>query len=532
MTDDFSRRIASIASGFSDDDVFIIGKAPSIDQVDVDGIAGGLIINLNDSEAIAQGQVCLFHHRWVVESLDRLGFGGQHYFTDQTDDLPPSMPTPHTLEFVPFTPERADLLLFRFLEPRLYLEEILFVSAIRLARFVAAERKRSLNVFLLGFDFAVTGGSHSRHIDFDYSRDSEGYRDSLIRRQEQHLIDVLHLLDETGATDIKLTHVGTRSYSRLNVDQFNYARRQRKHAVQRRRGSTSVPPPRQTTDDRDRVLVVAELTTNHFGDIDRLVTMVRLAAKAGADLVKVQKRDVEGFYSAEQLASPYRSPFGTTFGDYRRQLELTDEAFAALDAECRAHGIDWFASVLDLASFRALHRYRKRLLKLPSTISEHRDLHAAVASAHRGEIVVSTGYTDASFEAHVIDTFSGNERLYLLQTNSAYPTPPQDCSVSVIRHYRDLGHKSPNVVPGYSSHDLGSLGSLLAVAAGARMLEKHVKLGDTEWAHFDSVALDLATTAFTDYVKDVRLAEVMCGDETKRVNPSEHHKYFLRPDRQ
>ncbi|WP_312418923.1 N-acetylneuraminate synthase family protein, partial [Shinella sp.] len=88
------------------------------------------------------------------------------------------------------------------------------------------------------------------------------------------------------------------------------------------------------------------------GDRGRLERMVRAARAAGADYVKVQKRDVETFYSPEQLAAPYKSPFGTTFADYRRQLELSADDFVFLDGLCKRLGIGWFASLLDEPSYR------------------------------------------------------------------------------------------------------------------------------------------------------------------------------------
>ena len=115
-----------------------------------------------------------------------------------------------------------------------------------------------------------------------------------------------------------------------------------------------------------------------------------------------------------------------------------------------------------------------------------------------------------------------------MQCNSAYPTPAHDCHIGVIRHYRDLSQDHPHIVPAYSSHDFGATASTLAVAAGARMVEKHVKLGNTEWAHFDAVALDLTTSEFSDYVSAIREAEVIIGSEEKKVNESEHHKYFRK----
>lgn len=58
------------------------------------------------------------------------------------------------------------------------------------------------------------------------------------------------------------------------------------------------------------------------------------------------------------------------------------------------------------------------------------------------------------------------------------------------------------------------------------MVEKHVKLGNTDWAHFDAVAVDLTTTDFRDYVTKIREAEEMIGTGAKKVNKSEHHKYL------
>ncbi|RZJ39881.1 MAG: N-acetylneuraminate synthase, partial [Brevundimonas sp.] len=141
-------------------------------------------------------------------------------------------------------------------------------------------------------------------------------------------------------------------------------------------------------------------------------------------------------------------------------------------------------------------------------------------------VVLSTGMTDTTFETWVLENFTQMETLYLMQANSAYPTPQHDCHVAVVRHYHELSLKYPKVVPAFSSHDFGWFGSALAAAAGARMIEKHVKLGNTEWAHFDAVAVDLTTPAFKEYVDKIREAEVVLGSAEKKVNESEHHKYF------
>ena len=263
------------------------------------------------------------------------------------------------------------------------------------------------------------------------------------------------------------------------------------------------------------VEIVAELTTNHHGDRERLEHMIRLSADAGADYVKLQKRDVETFYTQEALAKPYDSPFGLTFRDYRHQLELNAEDFVFVDRLCGELGIGWFASVLDRPSYEFMQEFNPGLIKLPSTISEHIGFLEYVAENCEDGVVISTGMTGVSYESFILSAFGRAKKLYILQCNSAYPTPPDHCNVGVISHYRDLSLVDPRIVPGYSSHDIGSMGSMAAVAAGARMIEKHVKIGNTAWAHFDDVALDLADGTFGAFVTDIRQAEVLCGSDAK-----------------
>ena len=185
--------------------------------------------------------------------------------------------------------------------------------------------------------------------------------------------------------------------------------------------------------------------------------------------------------------------------------------------------------MLDWNSYVFLQEFDIPLLKLPSTISNHKNYLLKVGEDFSGDLVISTGFTDATYEQFVLDNFvSEDRRLFLLQCTSSYPTPPEACQVSVVRHYDELASsKYNNLYSGYSSHDVGSLGCMLAVAAGAKMLEKHVKLGDLDWIHFDGVAIDLYNNKFKDFVHDVRKAEVMCGSKNKTIHSQEHHKYVV-----
>lgn len=472
--------------------------------------SNALVIGLNDAERIAPCDITIYHDPWVNEALELNNWRSRLYIT--TTDCSVSNKNVIQAQYVPSAQEGTDMMMSRLVsdEPSrdFVIEDVLFLSALRLARVISKIRGRQQTVYMVGFDFSAEKGFASA-IGHDFAPSEIGERAARITPQEYYFVNTLYMLRDS---DIEVCHVGTRSFSRLTSSELN-ALFLPKH------GSVF-------SDNPDRALIVAELTTNHFGDRNRLERMVRAAKAAGADLIKVQKRDVETFYSEEQLSRKYVSPFGNTFRDYRLALELDAEDFRFLDELCKELGIDWFASVLDEKSYEFIRQFSPRLIKLPSTISEHTSYLQHVADSYDGSVVLSTGMTDEQYESWVLATFQKCNKLYLLQCNSAYPTPLHDCDIGVIRHYRDLSQRHTKILPGYSSHDFGWMASALAIAAGAKMVEKHVKFGNTEWAHFDAVAMDLTTSEFADFVAKIREAEIILGSESKKVNESEHHKYF------
>lgn len=506
--DEFSTLIKNIESIYSTDTIFILGKGPSADLVRPEMFTSSLVIGINDAERLAPTDVTIFHAPWVEKALSESGFRSRLYLAPAP--FPSGGRDVLVCPFVPLTQASSDLMMQRFLSEQFSIEEVLFISALQLARKVAQMRGRKQTVYLVGFDFDAAAG-YSKLFGQASPEGTDDMRSLRISPQEHYFVHALYMLRDAP---IEVKHVGTRSFSALTSDDLNDA------LAGRAKPATSTPG--------SHVAIVAELTTNHFGDRSRLERMIRASHAAGADYVKLQKRDVEGFYTPEQLASPYVSPFGPTFGDYRRQLELDRDDFAFVDALCKELGLGWFASVLDQPSFDYMLDLNPAMMKLPSTISEHTDFLGYVAGNYGGKVVLSTGMTDESYEKLVLQKFLKCEQLYLLQCNSAYPTPMEDCNVAVVRHYHELSRTEPRIIPGYSSHDFGWQASALAVAAGARMLEKHVKLGNTEWAHFDAVAVDLTTPQFREYTRQIRETEVILGSDTKKVNSSEHHKYFRK----
>jgi sialic acid synthase SpsE len=514
MQDSLQEKIKAIASRCESNDVFIIGKGPSADGVECDALPPGFIINLNDSERIRAGDVGIFSANWVRQSLEEEGFRCGFYLAGKP--LPRSV-SHEVLPSIPPELDHHELNILRIERREFFDESFVLLNAFKIAMRISELKEKPINVYLIGFDFSTIGGSLSKKVGVDNSGAPADERNAIISGQEHDFRQCLAYF--RAGKILNIAHVGNKDYSTLTISEFNREVVGAGNLYNKNVINLLNP---------DRVIVVAEVTNNHLGDPARLVEMVERSKDAGADLIKVQKRDVDRFYTKEQLDSYYWSPFGTTLGDYRRGVELNEEGLQILDDACKANEIEWFSTVLDLESYNVLTRYNPRMLKIPSTISGHRNFHRDLAKVYRGALVVSTGFTDQEYVNYVLETFSENEVVYLLHCISAYPTPQNACNVAVVRAYHKLHQQSSKIIPGYSSHDLGSTASMLAIASGARMIEKHVKLGNVDWIHFDKVAIDLKTNDFKRFIDDVRVAEEITGSEVKTILECEHHKYAVK----
>lgn len=516
-------RIKNIFLESGKNKVVIIGKGESISEIEKHHLSDFFIITINDLDKIVPGDLCLFYRTDLFQKIKANGFRSKYYIA------PPFLKIPdHKHIETEHRPSHQDSFEYTydyFRVEEFYLADFIILSAIKLCIAFQKVLDKPLEVFLIGFDF------YSDNVKSDdYQMYDLEYKNVILKTQESFF---RYILENFGSwyPEVVLSHIGEKTFSSLTTTGFN----QLLFNIRPSWGANSDITnsylyEKLMTEVREscKVIVVAEFTNNHVGDPKRLLKMIEVAKENGADMIKLQKRDVDTFYTAEELSRSYKSPFGTTMGDYRRGVELNKEMFELVDTECRRFEIPWFASVLDWNSYLFMQQFDVPLLKLPSTISNHKNYLLKVAEEYNGDLVISTGFTDVTYETFVLENFVSKDRnLFLLQCTSSYPTPPEACQVSVVRHYDELGtNKYPNLYSGYSSHDVGSLGCMLAVAAGAKMVEKHVKLGDLEWIHFDGVAIDLFNNKFKDFIHDVRKAELMCGSKTKIIHSHEHHKYI------
>jgi sialic acid synthase SpsE len=246
---------------------------------------------------------------------------------------------------------------------------------------------------------------------------------------------------------------------------------------------------------------VAETGGNHGGDPALAAALVRAAAAAGAGGVKFQA------YRASALLSR-----GSPYFQELAAEELPFEDLAELVRLGRNLGLITGLTVFDEAGLDLVRAAEADFIKIASGDLTHHRLLARAAAEER-PVFVSTGAGDETeVEAALAVLTPG--RTVLLQCAALYPAPPASANLAVMAGWLARGLNA-----GYSDHTLGLNAARLALALGARVLEKHFTLvrtlpgGDNLLSATPEEFRRLA-----DWAEEVSL---LTGDRIKRVQPGE-----------
>lgn len=221
--------------------------------------------------------------------------------------------------------------------------------------------------------------------------------------------------------------------------------------------------------------VIAEIGHNHEGSLAKAEELLRRAAAAGATAAKLQKRDNKTLFTRAMYDQPYtgRNSFGPTYGSHREALEFGREEYLQLARLAQELGIDFFSTAFDLPSVDFLMELDLPAIKIASADVTNTPLLRYAAGTGKALIVSTGGATMDEVRIACDTVLPVNPNLALLQCTAVYPAAPADLNLSVITTFRQ---EYPDVVIGFSGHDLGPELSWVAYALGARVIEKHVTL--------------------------------------------------------
>ncbi|MBB2184191.1 pseudaminic acid synthase [Lachnospiraceae bacterium MD1] len=269
--------------------------------------------------------------------------------------------------------------------------------------------------------------------------------------------------------------------------------------------------------------IIAEMSGNHAGSINRAKEIIHMAKECGADCIKLQTytpdtitidcdnkyfRINEGTWSGENLYKLY----GKAYTPWEWQYELKAEADKV--------GIDFFSTPFDKSSVDFLEDIGIEFYKIASF--ELTDIPLIEYVASKGKpIIMSTGMgsKEEIWDALNTVTMQNNNQVAILKCSSAYPAISEDMNLRTI-----VDMKNTFQVPvGLSDHSMGSIGAITAVALGACIIEKHFCL-NRNIVNPDS-SFSMEPEEFKNMVNDIRNAEkalgkisyeITCGEMSNR----------------
>lgn len=267
---------------------------------------------------------------------------------------------------------------------------------------------------------------------------------------------------------------------------------------------------RRTVGAGQPVYIVAEMSANHLGRLERAIALVRAAKQAGADAVKVQTYTPEAMtnaLSAETTMSAATSPWsGTPLYELYRRGAMPWEWQKKLMEVANELGIDFFSSAFDESSVKFLQELGVPCYKIASF--ELIDCELIAAAARTGKpLLLSTGMASMVEIEEALQAASGAGacEIALLKCTSSYPAKPSSMNLRVIPEMSRIFQ----VPIGLSDHTLEPAVPIAAVALGACIIEKHLTIARSDGGL--DAGFSLEPDEFAAMVRAMRTAEEALG---------------------
>lgn len=272
--------------------------------------------------------------------------------------------------------------------------------------------------------------------------------------------------------------------------------------------------------------IIAEMSANHSGSLNRALEIVHAAKESGADCIKIQT------YTADTITINSKKQYFIIKGgpwDGENLYSLYQKAYTPwewqglIKEEAEKVGMDFLSTPFDNTSTDFLEEIGVEFYKIASF--ELVDIPLIKYVAAKGKpIVMSCGMGSIQEIHDAVDAIksSGNNNIILLKCTSDYPAVYEDMNLKVIP---DMINRF-NVPVGLSDHSMGSLAAITAVSLGAKVIEKHfcidrmIKNPDSEFS--------MEPNEFKSMVDDIRNTEKIMGQITYSLSEREKSNYKFR----
>ena len=266
-----------------------------------------------------------------------------------------------------------------------------------------------------------------------------------------------------------------------------------------------------------KTLIIAEAGGNHNGSLKKAYKLVDIAKHAGADYVKFQTFKADTLVSKNAPKAKYQKRNVKKISHYEliKKLEMSYDMHVKLIKYCKLKKIKFLSSPFCIESFNLLKNFNLDYIKIPSGEITNLPFLRHIKKFNN-DIILSTGMSNINEINNALKILKKkNRKIILLHCNTEYPTPLGDINLNAMTFLK----KRFNVEVGYSDHSPGTQVPIIAVALGAKVIEKHFTI--SKKMEGPDHAASLNPKELISMVKSIRATEIILGKSKKFVSKSE-----------
>ena len=271
--------------------------------------------------------------------------------------------------------------------------------------------------------------------------------------------------------------------------------------------------------NKKKIYFIAEIGVNHNGNTKLAKRMILAAKKAGADAVKFQTFKTDNLVVPGTIKVKYQkknTPKKQSHYEMLKSLELSDNQHKILYKFCKKKNIEFLSTPYDINSAKFLHKLGCKIFKTASADIVDLSLHEYLAKTNK-IVLISTGMSNLKEISNCINIYKKfkNKKFILLHCVSNYPCSDKSINIVVLKKMKDYF----KCAVGYSDHSHGNEASILSVAFGAKVIERHFTINKNLPGPDQSTSL--LPEEFIEMVRSIKKSEIIIGKSIKKCQPEE-----------
>lgn len=268
-----------------------------------------------------------------------------------------------------------------------------------------------------------------------------------------------------------------------------------------------------------KVYLIAEIGVNHNGSLKLAKKMITLAKKSGANAVKFQTFKAENLVSPGTPKTEYQkknTPSQQTHFDMIKSLELDQKQHIKIIKYCKNIKIDFISTPYSINDAKLLNKLGCKIFKTASADIVDLEMHKYLSKIKQ-KIIISTGMSSIKEITDCLEIYKRNKKknIILLHCVSNYPCSYESLNIKSIK----LLKKKFKLNVGFSDHSVGNMASILSLAFGSSVIEKHFTVN--KLLKGPDQATSVTPKEFKLLSNDLKLAIKILGKEEKKCQPEE-----------